>query len=294
MWEDGRLQGCSLAGCVPWGDRLWLLMNGHRDPDRPGSVPIAYEVHSKRLSLLTPVALIGQNTTLEDSDPEPIELGPEDKVLVAPIAASMGAAFIASPPGHRIGHLWCGQLENGAGPRPIMPDVLDLAVLGERRAVFKTFTDTKHGVRETGYCYEFATGTVWDLLDSVDVLPPLPADLQAYDFVEDQQRVELVPSFGSATRQGLVLALLRQSRGDRRALLIGERILTERQTWSAWLLLGPDGRRYRVAPPPGFEEPDRSALLLHHSATLVLIERPALAGRADPLLHLTLVRYALH
>jgi hypothetical protein len=272
-WPVGRVvKGLNLAtgqiadSDVPdWHKDYWVLGLNRRGPLSSEAEPLYKPKPLNTRTVLAGIAAGGKSV--------PWDFAMEDPYLPTAKASDGWAALhVRGHDAHRkeTHSLWFAPLQQGARPRRLADGVGAYELLGPGQCLFTAMRpdplrDFYHASFDA-YLYEDRKKAAWDVLDRIDRLPPLAAELTGKPYVEDKMSIRLLRSFGCPARGALVLASFDHLRSDLRAMPFGHREPpVPRARWKSKVLLASDGRRLEL------DLPDRESeqLWLHNSATLV-------------------------
>ena len=179
------------------------------------------------------------------------------------------AVFSLRPEGGTVpSTLWWARLRRNEEPRLLAEQPGDFEILGKTRVVYLTSSYAQNGATSEAFVYDVDTGKSWNVLDNLERLPKLDAEIARRGYVWDRMTIRLVRGFGSSGYPALVFSLFSHSRDDiRAAAFLPDRLPS--QHWRRALLLSAQGDRCTVDIP----EPDSFAKLwLHNSGKLLVAE----------------------
>jgi len=185
------------------------------------------------------------------------------------------------------GALWFGALRAAARPTLLARQVTGYEVLGNGRCAFVVGEPGNKPMLSTAqaFVYDTGLGKVWNLLDGVARLPPLPAKLRDTAGVNDNTLIELLASSGQEGHNRLALAWFRHERGDMRSRTPEMKELLPRRSWQRLVLVNKSGER-GVAEAPvlprvttGLQQ-ELQACWLFASGRLILRQGGDMAGAA--------------
>ena len=166
--------------------------------------------------------------------------------------------------------LWGFPLIADAKPRLLSESVSEFELLDEGRCLFVVSGYGSHQDSQEAFFYDDTKSAGWNVLEGVERLPELDADLRKKDFISDRMTVRLVPGFGQSRQRSAVLALFSHERGDNRAFVVLPNAPTpelKRQSWHRAFLLTHDGERYEV---PDFKNwAGRDHVWFHPSGSII-------------------------
>jgi hypothetical protein len=190
------------------------------------------------------------------------------------------AVFSLRPEGAtRPSTLWWARVGRNEQPQLLAEEPAGFELLGKQRVAYVTSREGMNNTRSSdAFVYDVEAGQYWNVLDGIERLPKLDADIAQKSYLSDTMAVRLIRGFGSSRYAAAVLSLFSLTRFDMRAAAPSARVLpTERmltQQWHAAILLSEQGTRCTVE----MANLDFSASLWLHNSGKLLTARDERSG----------------
>lgn len=150
--------------------------------------------------------------------------------------------------------LWHSPLKADSKPTLLSDNVQGYELLDNGICVYHSRRFGPKKASEEAFCFDPSTGKTHNLLDNIQRLEPLPAEIAEQSYAEDSLRVSLLKSDHLTKTRNSILCLFHHRQGDYRSFALprqpNHRPTVERRNWRAAIYLNAKAERFHIEKVP--------------------------------------------